>query len=1349
MRSSFLFPVNSSLLLYIFINLGIIAVFPVSAGNTEPWGTRSYEIEKPIYDQMVKKAEQNIRKAQHRKEQNRSQRIIILGDISGADYQEFEKWYNSKEGNRPPKLIADLDWTKEELDDARQSYLIYAEGSTSPDDPKFGADIRDSLWPAHLKMLRTQIAYYDLQAWDEEFRRKAAERYTYSLYVELFQNAVTGMQYVLLKHSEQFFADLADCAGRTIVQAVGGKLLESYASSIRPSWLTSYSGAAFGAGSIIGTGGVVMSCLDDATRNAIVNATINGIRFNFVSKVTKTWHVPEEIAEYWWSKMINPGDSEESPWAPQYRSMYDRVTQGAVNAIERSYNRTNLTEHAKDLVKYNWNKQAIIRITDQGKKAGLDYLKKAKKRAIKDGLGTFIQKRINKNAAITARKIGKMEVEKDVSSKWLDAADYAILAFDTTIKSIDLNSKKREFEAAATPIIDEYKRVVACLKKQEMSTSPQSVLLIYKLTKKQDVADFFARCDGKMSDQISDQILAQGQDLGRELYRLLELAREIHASAYPSCKSVLDATATLAPQVDSSNAIPSSDLASRLAGFRESVVTIEANAKDGAAKGVEIGNAKTVSEQIAIQTCQTASYVSRTADSANDATTAKDNTAANQVKVYSTTSAELLREIEALAQNTEMLATLVVDEAPILAAASRETAPLSTADMQNLVTEITENLGISLAAGEGMAKIASDARAKYDKQFAALAMINDDTADRLLVDSMAWLTEIQQLAKELSDCQGLVQSTLNSIHESDSQKTTAIDFISRGDIEALGAKAEAAVRELASTLDLAQTDDKVVQTAAEETKLCLVLDYMRGILSRAQSAGGKAKAACNAGNQMSSKATAQIAQLKGKVKSLSAEARRRNNALLKLEALANKMLSYRDDAKRDATSARRNQKAADNLAGKACRRLNDIKSAQSVNDVHVIFGEIQGAVSSCKSLAQMVRKSAADADGAASACSAIETSLSSMTPPAPLEPIRGEANAIKGEIDALDAVVGSAKNLIIVVDGARGEAKSLLAMGQKVASRLQVSDISRAALGEMGGIVNQIDAIYGEILACPDETRALIGELVASQGELQSSEQALSNTIRRINDRLRSGGFSEKGDETTTATRNYAEMAGWSADGMQEILVAVATCQAAAEKKLAQANAADAACAQRQSMKAIPNPSGAGWACTCINPQDQYNEQVGGCVDDKCRQYEGEFFGALMNNNVNKAQRILKISGNCGFANNGPGYIRQTECNKNYDKFIAYLKAKPRQLRAADSILSQSRDCNFAAQATALLNTAYEYQPGNDRRPPPAAPSRQPPGNITGGSGGNNNGGSGGNRNGCPPGSVLNGALLGVCVPAN
>lgn len=1340
MKSSKAFSFNYRLIFSFCAILAMITTLPAWAGDSESWGTRPYKIEKPIYDKLIKKAEQEIRKAQHRKEQSRSQWVIILGDISGADYQKFEKWHNSKEGNRPPKLISDLAWAKEELDDARKSYLIYAEGTTSPDNPEFGAGVRDSRWPAHLKMLDTQLAYYDLQAWDEKSRMRAAERYSYSFYVQLFENAVTGMQYIMRKHSEKFIADLADCAARSAYQAVGGKLLDSYAGLSRPSWLTSYSGAKFGTGSITGSGGAVMSCLDDATRGAIVGATVSGIRFNFVSKVTKTWHVPDEIAEYWWSKMINPGDSAKSPWAPQYRSLYDRVTQGAVNAMMRSASSSNLAEHTKDLIKFNWNKQIVKRITSHAKSAGLNYLKSAKKQAIKDGLGTFIQKRINKNAAKTAREFGKMEIEKDNSLKWLKAIGYFAAAYTTSVKAIDLNSKKREFEAAATPIIDEYKRIFSCLKKQDMPTGPQSVILIYELTRKQDVIDFFARCDEKMSDQI----LNQGQEFSRELYRLLELARETHANAYPSCKAVLDAATTLVPQVDPENTISPSDLAARLAGFRESVTTIEANAHDGAAKGEEIVKIRAASEQTALQACQPTRYLSGAPG--DESTAGNTRTAASRAQIYGTDSSRLFSEIEALAQNTEMLATLVVDEAPILASASRVSAPLSTSDLQSLIAEIQGNLATSQAAGEGMSKIVSDAQSKYDQQFATLAAVNDDTADRLLDDSMAWLTEIEQLAKELTDCQGQVQSALSSVPESNDQEAASIDFISREDIEALRAKAEIAIQALTQTLNLAQTDDKVVQGKADEASLCLTLARIRVVLGQAQSAGDKAIAACAAGNQMASKAAAQFSQLMSKIKTLTAEAKSRNDALLKLEALANKISGYRNDAKNEATRARRNQTTADRLAGDACRRLREIKSAQSASDIQAILVGIQNAVSSCKSLSRQVHKSATDADGAASACVAIETALSSMLPPSPLTPIDGLARQANGEIDALDAVAGAAESQIAVVEGARGQAKSLLATGQTIALRVENTDLSLKAVGEMGSIVNQIEGIYSKILACSGDTRALAGKLIARQAEMQSSEQALSNTIRQINNKLRYGSFSEKAAEITKAAGTFAEIAGWSAEGMGEILITVASCQAAAEKALAQANAAEASCAQHTRMKAIPNPSGGGWACTCINPQDDYNEQLGGCVNDKCREYESEFFGALMNNQINAASRVLKKARHCGFAVQGPANIRKAECNNNAGEFLAHAKAG--RLKSADRVLRASRDCGFAEQGASLLNTANQYQPGNDRRPQPTAPSRPPPSNNTSRSGGSNNAGSGGNSNGCPPGSILNGALLGVCVPA-
>lgn len=1298
MQSHAVYRLHLHLATLIFALLGIIVVTPLLAADA--WGTRPYETEKPIYDQQVKKLEREIRKAEHRKEQSRSRIKITLNDISGDDYQAFEKWYNSKEGNRPPELVWQLDDAKTKLDDARKSFEIYATSNgPGPDHPTFGSNVRDSLWPATLKMLSAQLHYYSLQATDDQFRLMAAERYTYSLFVQLYENAITGMQYVMRRHAEKFFGDLADCFGRALVQGTGDKLLAGYShlnASKYPAWLKFDLASGYGKDSITGTDGLAMRCLDDATRNAIVGATTNGIRYNFVSKVHNTWHVPEEVAEYWWAEMINPGDSPDSPWTPHYKSMYDRVTEGAINAVKRAADKNNLIEHSKDQVKFQWERQIRERITKKSRKAATEWLKSAREA---QG-GVLAPDTIMRNATEVAHENGRREVEKDTSAKWLKAADYAILAFETTFKAVYLNAKKAQFEDAAEPIVNEYKRIVSCLRKSDMSTSPRSVINIYKLKNKTDVSDFFARCEG----ETPEQILARGQELNRKLYLLLEEARGVYASAFPLCEEVLGEAASATPAADAEPVTPPDDLEARLAEFHQKVATIEANAKDGFAKGTAVGQAKVAAEQSTLQVCEQAGRSPVPQDTAVGERVAQDAASALRLAHrHRTTSATYYKAIDELSQATQLLAGEVAAEADTLAnfVPAAAPAPATAADLAGRSTaEISDKLAASREAGQPLPELAVKAERTYDKQVAVLSKVDDRTADRLLDDGLGWLNEIRDMVEGLRGCHGQLQAALDSASGEDesagdepAEAATEADAetaVTPIDVAALSSKAAAAAEGLNSTLELAKTYDEAAQTAADNASLCHVLLQMRATLGQAQSADATGKAACDAGKQMADKAVGQISLLQGEIKTLDADVRSREEALLKMEAMADKAFSYSNDAKRAATQARSDQTSADRLAGNACQRLRDIKSAQSVSDVQAILGEIQNAVSSCKSLAQKVRQSASDAKGAASACSAIESSLGAMALPALLPTIDGKARTLKGKVDALDAVAGAAENQVTVVAGAKGQANGLLGQGQAVASRLPPAAQSREAMGEMGNLVNQIDGLQGNLSTCSGEVRARAGDLNSRQTSVQAAEQALSAKIRRINSRLQSGGFSQQAQESTRSAQNFAEIAGWSAEGMSEILISAASCQAAAERVLAQANAAQAACAQRQRMKAIPNPSGAGWACTCIYPEDQFSEQVGGCVADNCPQLEQAFFGALQNKQTNQARSILKQAGDCGFASRGAGYIRDTECLNNSSRFLSAVKSN--QLSSAGGILSNSRDCDFAERGASILNTAYQNQ---------------------------------------------------------
>ncbi len=1281
---------------YLFVFLvGILLSVPVSAADPASWGTRPYEIEKPIYDQQVKKLEKEIRKAEHRKEQSRSRLKITLGDLSGAEYQEFEKWYNSKEGNRPPELVWQLEDAKTKLSDARQSFQIYATSNgPGPDDPTFGSNVRDSLWPAHLKMLSAQAHYYGLQAWDEQFRLIAAEKYTYSLFVQIYENAITGMQYVMRQHADKFFGDLADCFGRALIQGVGDKLLVGYShlkASQYPAWLKFDLMPGYGKDSITGTDGLVFSCLDDATRNAVVGLATNGIRYNFVAKVHNTWHVPEEVAEYWWATMINPEDSPDSPWTPHYKSMYDRVTEGAINAVKRAADKNNLVEHTKDAIKFQWERQIRERLSKDARKSAIEWLKSAR-----ESQGRVLAPdSVMRNATRVAHDNGRKAVESDTSAQWLKAADYAIMAFETTFKSVYLNVKKAEFEAAAEPIIKEYQRIVACLRKSEMSTSPQSVINIYKLKNKTDVADFFARCEG----ETPEQTLARGQEINRNLYRILEEAREIYSRAYPVCANTLGDMPDISPAANSEAATPPDNLAERITQFQEKVNTIETNARDGFAKGTTVGQGKIATEASALQVCEQAGHATGTSETAT-----REQNATDALKLtlrHRSTTANDYKAIDELAQTTHLLMSEVAAEADALAAIVPASAPAPATEEESLsrVAEITEKLTLSREAGATLPELAGKAERTYDQQVAVLSKIDNATADRLLDEGLGWLTEIRELAEELKSCQGQLQAVLNATSEREGSSgeeavNAAVETPGASetpiDVAALQAKATNATSELDRTLELARSYDEAAQSAADNALLCHYLVLMRSTLGQAQSAEATGKSACNAGQQMADKAGSQLTLLQGEIKTLDADAESRERELLKMEAMADKAASHSNDAKQAATRARTDQTYADQLAGNACQRLRDIKSAQSVSDVQMILGEIQSAVSSCKSLAQKVRQSASDAEGSAAACAALEANLGAIPPPSPLPTIEGKARTLMGQIDALDAVAGTAENQVTVVAGAKGQANALLAQGETLASRLAPAGPSQQVMGEMGGISSQIDGLQSNLTACSGEVRARAGDLSARYSSVQGLEQTLSGKIRRINSRLQSGGFFQQAQDAVRSARDFAEIAGWSADGMAEILTSVATCQAVAETLLAEANAAQAACAQRPRMKAIPNPSGSGWACTCIYPKDKYSEAVGGCVADNCPQLEQAFFGALQNKQTDRARSILQQAGSCGFASRGEGYIREVECLNNGSRFISALESN--QLSAAGGILSISRDCDFAERGAAILNSAYQNQ---------------------------------------------------------
>jgi hypothetical protein len=792
------------------------------------------------------------------------------------------------------------------------------------------------------------------------------------------------------------------------------------------------------------------------------------------------------------------------------------------------------------------------------------------------------------------------------------------------------------------------------------------------------VAAFFAKCG-----EMSDDPLSVGQELMRDLYHLFEQTRAAYFKDSPACEAVRGTIASVPPAVD----VVQLEADDNLAKLEAAIDTFKANASTVSDYGQKIAKTLVTVERASTNACQGSEV-------AMEDTASNFESSANLAVDLRTQSGNMLAEIFERRRESEALYEQI---APILQLLPQDSESKPTAaERLAAISDLSTALEASGASGVSLPDLEAKAIKVYDQMVAILQPLEDETATRILADGADWLIHIQGLSSRLTACRSELQTALETLNAAETASTT------NQSEKKLPNPSEAtkALEVITKTADQAGKDEEAVRESTYRTELCLTNLRLRALAAYAKETSDTLSAACQAGEERAEIIASGIAKIEALLSKATTTLGEREDQLQKLENLIDKALGYVRDAESHTVRAREDQKQAENIVRNACKELRRAKNAQSSGEIRAILSDIQSAVSSCKSLKQSIKSSAEKAKGAASACESVVRAMALMSPPSPMPELQLGLITLKGKLDALKAIVASAKGRSASLKAVQGRAVSLLATGRDQAANLKKQDFATSKVSELEALVSRIKSLQ-DTGNCRETLAGALGQSDGRLTALQGVEHSLTGRIHRLNSIL--GGASRKGlaEEQVGKAANYADMAGWMVGGMQETLVSVASCQAAVEKLLGQALHAESVCSQRSRMRAEKN--GGEWVCTCIDPSDRLTDR--GCVVDDCPRLKVAFINAVNSGNIKRGHSILTQSAHCEFANHGPGYIRQAQCNKNASAFTASIASG--QLNRASAVLNASRDCGFAGQASVVLQTAYAlYNKKRLTRKPPRQPSK-------------------------------------------
>lgn len=521
-------PTLHRLLLVLALALGAV---PAAAQNAAPsaaepaWGTKPYAEEKPLFDAAVDDLQAKIAAIDERIAKTAADRDAYWQDWTDDERQQAREWF--QRSTHYPPAGNRLNWAKEQSSAATQRFQAVLESGRDVDlaaDDDLAKARRERVWSTQLAALRARLAERNEQAIYDGIELQAVKSYLGSLInrdlgisVEEFaRDAVEDTWYVYRAAADKFWDDLFDCA----VKMVGRDVLRHYIGRKDPTFKLPPAMP----GEVSAPGGVVVECISDLGRAALVNAFTAALRKDFVDRWTAHGIYPE-VAEYWWAHFILEGESETGPNAkrvkPVLQAIGDRLLDGVVRTFE-NFDQTTL-EQAKEVVKRDLEiegrKRLIKAVQEEALKAA-----RAAQTEHQRLVGVALRQ---ESVRAAAARLGPNLYAKDWKLRFADTMDGLEVLMRQGLVYFSVTTSEQEFDLLSKPLTDEYWDVVRCLGKLERGTGAHLVLQFYGWD--QDVRrEFFDTCAKAREEQNLPEAQVMVDRMAGIASRASSLASELH-----------------------------------------------------------------------------------------------------------------------------------------------------------------------------------------------------------------------------------------------------------------------------------------------------------------------------------------------------------------------------------------------------------------------------------------------------------------------------------------------------------------------------------------------------------------------------------------------------------------------------------------------------------------------------------------------------------------------------------------------------------------------------------------------------------------------------------------------------
>ena len=490
-----------SLLLVIAVVLGATPALAQNATQGvagAAWGAKPYAEEKPLFDATVADLETKIAAIDERIAKTAADRDAYWQDWTDDERQQAREWF--QRSTHYPSAGTRLNWTKEQSSAATQRLQAVLEAGGDIDltaDDDLAKARRERVWTTQLAALRARLAERNEQAIYDGIELQAVKSYLGSLInrdlgmsVEDFaRDTADDSWYVIRSHAQKFWDDMFDCA----VKMAGRDVLRRFVGLADPSFVTPPELP----GEVGTPEGVVMECLSDMARNALVNAFTAALRKNFVDDMVDQGIYPE-VAEYWWAKFILSGEDSEGPNAPRVKPVLAAIRDRLEGGVERTMEQADQVglEQAKKLLERELEVSARERLVVEVKNAALQAARAAQTTGQRLSGATL---RMESVRAATAR-LGPKLYANDVSLHFAEGLDAAEVLLRQGYVLYSVLDSEMAFAELGKPLTDEYWEVVRCLGKLERGTGAHLVLQFYRWD--QDVRrEFFDTCAKAKEEQ--------------------------------------------------------------------------------------------------------------------------------------------------------------------------------------------------------------------------------------------------------------------------------------------------------------------------------------------------------------------------------------------------------------------------------------------------------------------------------------------------------------------------------------------------------------------------------------------------------------------------------------------------------------------------------------------------------------------------------------------------------------------------------------------------------------------------------------------------------------------------------